>query len=212
MARKLLLFLSTEMNAPGSGLRDRILGEHPGVLSHIEETGGESPLHLLYDPRVPICCTHAHLFAHYKAHLANLNLKKSLALDDDGGLMRGEAVEFELDTETVIQKLRRQMLTHIIENDFSLESIIEFTGNTEDPLNLAAAPGESVQAWLERALDILETAKTISAQRSGSTTVLGGLCKQFRESMLEELIGEMLGGSLSIPPCRCDPTSLEPVK
>ena len=63
----------------------------------------EGNLHIFYEPTVPLCHTHAHLFSNYDAHAANL--KRTLGLDEELPAV-GEDGAVESAVETRLQKMR----------------------------------------------------------------------------------------------------------
>ena len=217
MADNVMRVLIKECHAPGDYLRYKLFQERPSLISEAtsdlaksnlymgnenvdnntddnddEKEDGSSQCKSLIDIYYDDDCIQA----------SNIkNLMSNIDFNDEGENTENKNVE------TLNDRLRRQILTNIMEQDFDIEGL--GVDPDIDPLNLTPVP-DKVKDWLHRSLVVLERAKSIPYDEELYTSkIYGGLCKQFRESKLQIILKEILtdripGVNWNILPCRVD--------
>jgi len=209
-ASDLLKMLDTEIKAPGSYLREKLMLEDPELLpsSHVANPDDVHVLqvHVLVDREDPLSNTHQALFETVQQERGRKS-SNLIMINEDNADEEGEAGEsrggegsgsFNEDyIDLTPEHLRIRMVTHIISCDYDL-STATGSSSTDDPLNLVSRTPEQMLEFYEKALAIHAKAKTLPTQDTlllkSERGVSGGICKLYRENAIDALLTEICPG------------------
>lgn len=185
----------------GCHLRDRLFEENPELLpptlrarASASGTMRHHAVYLFLDKSQPLCCTNKFLL------LSDMERNRSGTIDSSNStstwpLGKGGDGDKRL-------QLQRDILLHILDMDFHVRDKSAGSNSAspgESFLDLGSKDEERVVHWLERALLIVERAKTLpvvsdvamGARVHAEVDVPGGLAKLYRESYLGSLLAEI---------------------
>ena len=221
MASELIELLECEARSPGNALRKRLMKEEPDLRptsNNGEEKEDEKVLevHVLFDHDNPLSKTNQALFGNCQDEPSYRNssamsligpideeddCQNSNHSSDDYDSFNGDEDPYGYDLST--EFLKKRVITHIVSCDFDLTTS-KHSNNAEDPLNLNSKSNEELKEIYQAALDVHDEALGIpcsfGAAEREEGGVVGGICKQFRESkingLLEKIVGEGHGFAL----------------
>ncbi len=206
-ASDLLDMLETESKAPGTYLRQRLMVEDPELLpsSHVASPDDVHVLqvHVMVDREDPLSNTHQALFETVQQELGRKSSGGMLQIHEEDELAEDGAEAPEPDTmlDLTPEHLRMTLVTHIISCDFNLSTSPH--PRLDDPLNLVSRSPEEMLRFYERALDIHSQALDLPTSdptiHKSEVGVVGGVCKLYRESLVNELLEEIEPGHSYLP-------------
>ncbi|GMH57634.1 hypothetical protein TrLO_g15251 [Triparma laevis f. longispina] len=213
-ATDLLKMLEAECRAPGTSLRDVLFLEDPELLpsSHVAAPDDVHVLqvHVLVDREDPLSNTHQALFETVQSICGRKSSGNMLIIseevDEEGEEGSGRQDKFDPDAipDLTPNHLRIRMVTHIISCDFDL-TVTDTEGkkDPDDPLDLGSRSPDEMLRFYENALDIHAQAQKIPTNdptlHKSEKGVSGGICKMFRESLVLELLNDIVPGHCYVP-------------